>query len=137
MHGGQGGTADFRMYRDISGGAGHSVLSMYRLISGCCGHGGIEAFRMYLDQSICGHVTELLFPHVVDCEHTHAGVGFLQELHTPAQLHAGFGFPHALHALSVIFTKDSPIGRLITTPITIPPTKRAKKGNRFFNDISL
>ena len=28
MQGGHGGTADFRMYLDISGGAGHSDLSM-------------------------------------------------------------------------------------------------------------
>ena len=28
MHGGQGGTADFRIYLDMSGGTGHSVFSM-------------------------------------------------------------------------------------------------------------
>jgi len=29
IHGGQAGTDVFRTYRDMSGGAGHSVLSMY------------------------------------------------------------------------------------------------------------
>jgi hypothetical protein len=55
IQGGHGGTADFRMYFDISGGAGHSLLSIYLDISGRGGHGGIVAFRMYLDQSIWGH----------------------------------------------------------------------------------
>lgn len=54
MQGGQGGTADFRIYLDMSGGAGHSVLSMYLDMSGWGGQGGIEAFRTYLDQSIWG-----------------------------------------------------------------------------------
>ncbi len=34
IHGGQGGTADFRMYLDMSGGEGHSVFSIYFDISG-------------------------------------------------------------------------------------------------------
>jgi hypothetical protein len=54
MQGGQGGTADFRMYLDMSGGAGHSVLSIYLDMSGWGGQGGTEDFRTYLDQSICG-----------------------------------------------------------------------------------
>jgi hypothetical protein len=52
IQGGQGGTADFRMYLDMSGGAGHSVLSMYLDMSGWGGQGGTEDFSTYLDQSI-------------------------------------------------------------------------------------
>lgn len=56
IHGGHAGTEDFNTYRDISGGVGHSDFNIYRDMSGWGGHGGTEAFRMYLLQSIAGHI---------------------------------------------------------------------------------
>ena len=59
IHGGHLGTDDFKAYLDISGCAGHSVLSMYRVISGIGGQGGIVDFNTYLvasgtGQGACG-----------------------------------------------------------------------------------